>query len=120
LHDGAFVSLRDYGWFSHLYFDGAAQPSPEPTAFEAVAEGQFMRYRFLLPLPAPVHPAATRLEVAVYDDTYYVEVLLDEAEPVRFEAAPGACGYEVAEDSAHAYYYDMIYPQLIRLDCSAS
>lgn len=81
LHDGAFVSLRDYGWFTHLYLDGVDQEAPEPTAFQAIAEGDYVRYRFELPLASPVDPAATRLEVAIYDQEYYVEVLLDEAAP---------------------------------------
>jgi ABC-type uncharacterized transport system substrate-binding protein len=120
LRDGAFVSLRDYGWFTHLYLDSVGQESPEPTAFLAIAEGEYVRYRFELPLASPVDPTATRLEVAVYDQEYYVEVLLDEAAPVAFDGAPSACGYTIAEDSAHAYYFDMVYPQMIHLDCGTS
>jgi ABC-type uncharacterized transport system substrate-binding protein len=120
LHDGAFVSLRDYGWFTHLYLDGAAQDSPEPLDFQAIAEGEYVRYRFELPLGSPIDPAATRFEVAIYDQEYYVELLLDGAAPVAFENAPPACRVTVVEDEAHAYYFDMVYPQMIRLDCGVS
>jgi ABC-type uncharacterized transport system substrate-binding protein len=120
LHDGAFVALRDYGWFAHIYLDGVAQPSPEPRSFAPVAEDELVRYRFELPLAVPVDPATTRLEVAIYDQEYYVEVLLDEAAPASLEGAPPACRTSVVEDSAHAYYFDLVYPQLIRLDCGTS
>jgi ABC-type uncharacterized transport system substrate-binding protein len=120
LHDNAFVALRDYGWFSHLYLDGEAQPTPEPSGFQAVAEGELVRYRFDLMLPAPVDPAATLFEVAVYDQEYYVEVLLDADSPVMLEAAPPACRATVVEDETRAYYFDMIYPQMISIDCGAS
>ena len=120
LHDGAFVSLRDYGWFTHLYLDGVDQEAPEPTAFQAIAEGEYVRYRFELKLATSVDPKATRLEVAIYDQEYYVEVLLDAAAPVAFDGAPPSCRYTIAEDSAHAYYFDMVYPQMIRLDCGTS
>ena len=120
LREGAFVSLRDYGWFTHFYLDGVEQASPEPSSFEAVAEGELVRYRFELPLAEPIDPAATRLEVAVYDQEYYVEVLLDETAPAVLDGAPPACRYSVAEDSARAYYFDMVYPQMIRLDCGTS
>lgn len=120
LHDNAFVSLRDYGWFTHLYLDGEARPSPEPSGFQAVAEGALVRYRFDLLLPAPVDPAATLFEVAVYDQEYYVELLLDADRPVTLEAAPPACRATVTEDETRAYYFDMIYPQMISIDCGAS
>lgn len=117
LHDNAFVALRDHGWFTHLMLDGADQPAPEPGGFIATVEGEFVRYRFELMLPAPVDPTATRVEVAVYDAEYYVEVLLDEAAPVTLENAPASCSYTIYEDSTHPYYFDMVYPQTIKLAC---
>lgn len=119
LHDNAFGNLRDHGWFTHIYFGGAAQPSPEPGGFEAVVEGALVRYRFDLMLAAPVDPAATRLEFAVYDQEYYVEMLLDAAAPVALLDAPPSCRVTVAEDEAHAYYFGLVYPQMIRLECGA-
>jgi hypothetical protein len=47
-------------------------------------------------------------------------MLLDETTAVAFDGAPPSCRYAVAEDSAHAYYFDMVYPQMIRLDCGPS
>ncbi len=117
LHDNAFVPLRDYGWFTHLYLDGEERPAPEPSGFRAVAEGELVRYRFDLMLPAPVDPAATLFEVAIYDQEYYVEVLLDADSPVTLEASPPACRATVAEDETRAYYFGMVYPQMIGVEC---
>src|SRR3546814_15671153 len=68
-------------------------------------------------LGPPVDPAATRLEFAVHDQEYYVEMLLDAAAPVALLDAPPSCRVTVAEYEAQAYYFGMVFPQMILLAC---
>ena len=57
----------------------------------------------------------------IYDAEYYVEVLLDEDDPVRFEGLPsGACTYAIEEDSEHPIYYGLVNPLTIVLSCETS
>ena len=52
---------------------------------------------------------------------YYVEVLLDQYDPVRFEGIPsGGCTYEIHEDAENPIYYGMVYPLAITLNCATS
>ena len=78
-------------------------------------------YEFTLALPQPVDPGAADVAVGVYDPEYYVEVLLDEHDPVRFAGLPsGACTFDIREDTDRAIYYGMVYPLAITLACATS
>jgi ABC-type uncharacterized transport system substrate-binding protein len=117
----AFANLRDYGFFTHVRIDGKDVPLSEVADFTARIERGVLVYEFTLPLAEPVDPAGDRFATGVYDPEYYVEVLLDEDDPVRFEGLPsGACTYAVREDSEHPIYYGMVYPLTIVLSCATS
>ena len=74
-----------------------------------------------MPLAEPVDPGASRFAAGIYDPEYYVEVLLDEDDPVRFEGLPsGACTYAIQEDSEHPIYYGLVNPLTIVLSCETS
>ena len=117
----AFSNLRDYGYFTHLRIDGKEVPLTKVADFTARIEGDVLVYEFTLPLEKPIDPAGDRFAVGVYDPEYYVEVLLDEADPVRFEGLPsGACTYVVREDTEHPIYYGLVNPLTIVLSCATS
>ena len=89
--------------------------------FQATIEDGLLIYEFTLPLPEPVDPAAVSFAVGVYDAEYYVEVLLDQHDPVRFRGMDsGACIYDIREDADNAIYYGMVYPLVISLQCAVS
>jgi ABC-type uncharacterized transport system substrate-binding protein len=117
----AFSNLRDYDYFTHVRIDGAEVPLTQVTNFTAHMENGVLIYEFTMPLPRPVDPSASHFAAGIYDPEYYVEVLLDEDDPVRFEGLPsGACTYAVREDEEHPIYYGMVYPLTIALSCSTS
>jgi len=37
--------------------------------------------------------------------------------PVKLRASPSGCSYSISEDETKAYYYDSIYPEVIKLSC---
>jgi ABC-type uncharacterized transport system substrate-binding protein len=121
LRQGAFDSLAEVGYFTHLRVDGEAWRLHEIERFRASIEDGVLIYEFTLALPQPVDPAATDLALGVYDPEYYVEVLLDEHDPVRFAGLPsGACTFEISEDAERPIYYGMVYPLAITLACATS
>jgi ABC-type uncharacterized transport system substrate-binding protein len=121
LRQGAFDNLGEFGYFTHLRIDGDAWALREIEEFEARIEDGALVYEFTLPLPEPVDPAAAALAVGVYDPEYYVELLLDEHDPVRFAGLPnGACTFDIREDTEHPIYYGMVFPLAITLACATS
>jgi ABC-type uncharacterized transport system substrate-binding protein len=117
----AFSNLRDYDYFTHVRIDGKDMPLHEVTDFTARIENGVLVYEFTMPLAEPIDPGASQFAAGVYDAEYYVEVLLDEDDPVRFEGLPsGACTYAIREDSEHPIYYGMVNPPTIILTCATS
>lgn len=121
LEAAAFAALEEYGYFTHLRTDGTGRRLDEVREFTAEIEDGELTYDFTLALPAPLDPAAVAIEVGVYDPDYYVEVLLDAHDPVRFAGLPsGACTFEIREDTANPIYFGMVYPLAIALRCGTS
>ena len=61
---------------------------------------------------------ADGLGISVYDETFYVDVILDEADPVTL-SGPGAasCLYQLDEDAENPIYFGLILPQLVTVRC---
>jgi ABC-type uncharacterized transport system substrate-binding protein len=118
---GAFSNLREFDYFTHLRINGAKLPLQEVSSFTARIEDGVLVYEFAMPLPEPVDPGENSFAASVYDVEYYVEVLLDQYDPVRFEGIPsGGCTYEIHEDAENPIYYGMVYPLAITLNCATS
>jgi ABC-type uncharacterized transport system substrate-binding protein len=121
LRAGAFDNLQEYDYFTHLRIDGSVVPLRGIQDFRASIEDGELIYEFTLSLPAPVDPAAAEVAVGVYDPEYYVELLLDEDDPVRFAGLPnGACTFDIREDQENPIYFGMVYPLMIKLACATS
>jgi ABC-type uncharacterized transport system substrate-binding protein len=117
----AFSNLEEYGYFVHARLDGEALSLEEVSDFTARIEDDLLVYEFTLPLPEAVDPGAGRFAAGIYDPEYYVEVLLDPHDPVRFEGIPnGACTFAIREDTENPIYYGMVYPPAITLSCATS
>jgi ABC-type uncharacterized transport system substrate-binding protein len=117
----AFSNLREYDFFTHARIDGNDMPLHEVTDFAARIENGMLVYEFTLPLAKPVDPGVSQFAAGIYDPEYYVEVLLDEDDPVRFEGlSSGACTYAIQEDIEHPIYYGLVNPLTIVLSCGTS
>jgi ABC-type uncharacterized transport system substrate-binding protein len=56
--------------------------------------------RFTVPLTTPVDPSKIRLEYAVFDPTYYIEILHLEKDVIEFHGGgPGRCFAQIAPPS---------------------
>jgi ABC-type uncharacterized transport system substrate-binding protein len=121
VRDAAFSNLEEYGYFTHLRADGTRIALDRVVDFEPSIDDGSLMYEFMLRLPEPLDPAAQRLVLGVYDEDYYVEILLDAEDPVRFSGLPaGACIFDIHEDTEHPIYYGMVYPLVIGLTCANS
>jgi ABC-type uncharacterized transport system substrate-binding protein len=121
IEEAAFSNLRDYSYFTHARIDGEPLRLDRIEDFAATIQDGVLIYEFTLPLPEPVDPASLAFTAGLYDDEYYVEVLLDENDPVHFAGLPsGACTFEIHEDTANPIYFGMVYPLAIELKCATS
>jgi ABC-type uncharacterized transport system substrate-binding protein len=117
----AFSNLRDYDYFTHVRIDGNEMPLRKVTGFTARIDNGVLVYEFPMPLPQTIDPRASQFAAGIYDPKYYVDVLLDEDDPVRFEGLPsGACTYAIQEDREHPIYYRLVHPLTIILSCETS
>jgi tRNA threonylcarbamoyladenosine biosynthesis protein TsaE len=111
-------SLKEFGYFTHLWVDGKPFTGFDATDLMVTREGDSVRYDMQITLTQPLDPRATKIEAAIYDDSYYVEVGLHAPGPVRFQGIPeGSCKYGIREDDSRAYYYETVYPEVITLSC---
>jgi ABC-type uncharacterized transport system substrate-binding protein len=116
----AFVALADLGWLTHLRVDGQAVPLPAYRGFEASAADGIVSYRFELPLTKPVDPARSDVLLGVYDESYYIDVAMEESEPVLFTGQPPeACRFEMVEDTSQSIYFGMVHPIVAEVRCAA-
>jgi ABC-type uncharacterized transport system substrate-binding protein len=121
VREGAFSNLAEYGYFTHARIAGEAIELDEVLDFQASIDDGLLTYAFTLPLPEPIDPAGVSFAAGVYDPEYYVEVLLDPEDPVRFAGMePGACIFDIREDADHPIYFGMVYPPVITLQCAVS
>lgn len=91
------ANLAEYDWYSHVEADDA------PIAVKAdgdpamAREDDLLFLRFRLALEEPVDPALAPLRYRVYDPTYFIEILHEEAGGTRVLEADG-----VAAAACHA------------------
>jgi ABC-type uncharacterized transport system substrate-binding protein len=110
-------SMKEFGYFTHVWVDGELTQSFADVTLDVVGEGSIVIYEWTITLGKPVDPSQNKLEISIFDDSYFVDVVLYRPNPVKLHAAPGSCSYRVAEDETKAYYYDSIYPEVISLSC---
>jgi ABC-type uncharacterized transport system substrate-binding protein len=115
----AFSNLKNYHYFTYVWVDGKAQHPTMAKSFAVRFHADTVVYSFVVPLVAPVDPRRNRLEIAIYDESYYVEVALERRIPIRLEGkGSNGCQTKVTDDQTRPYYYDSVYPETINFECA--
>ena len=84
--------LSQYNYFTEIKVDGKARTPATVTEFSTELRSNRFWIRFVLPISAPVDPLRQTLSYAVYDPTYYIEILHLEEDVIEFLGAePGRC-----------------------------
>ncbi|WP_240035766.1 DUF1007 family protein [Hwanghaeella grinnelliae] len=83
------VSLRDYNYFVEAQYDGKPVALGDARDGTMVEKDKRLVMRFVVTLAEPVDPKTHEFEYAVYDPSYYVEILHVENDLVTV-AGPGA------------------------------
>ncbi len=121
LKEGAFSALEELRYFTHIRIDGRLLPVPRVLDFQAVAKDGRVSYSFVVPFDEPVDPRRSNLSFGVYDSTFYVSVVHDAIDPVRFVGEGGqACHFKVGDDTENPIYFDMVIPKKVDVICATS
>lgn len=116
----AFKALDEFGYFTHARVAGKPAPIKAYRGFTAEIRQGKVVYRFTALLPEPADPRAGRVEIGLFDDTYYVDVEIVAAGGVKLAGAGSAgCKHSIAEDRAKPLFFGAAYPRFIALDCAA-
>lgn len=118
LHDGAFVALKDAGYFTHVRSGGRSVAVGEARDFSAVVSWDQVTYRFVARLAEPLDPRAAPLIAGVYDEAYYIDLALAQKDPVALlgEGSKG-CRHQIVEDKETPLYFGMVFPKVVHLAC---
>lgn len=118
--EGAFASLAEFGFLTHLRVGGEVRPAGGFRDFEVTLEGGRVVYDFTLPLERPVDPVAEPTTLGLYDDTFYIDVAFSAERPVTFTGGGERCSAELREDVEHPIYYGMVNPMVADIRCATS
>lgn len=83
------TSLKEYGYFTFAKADGRAVAFLDPKDYWLDYNDAMLTLHFVLPLREPV--AGKRLELEVYDETYFVAFELAPQQPAALDGAPQGC-----------------------------
>ena len=91
-------NLKDHAYFSELQIDGAAAAFGTVAGSAGSLDGARFRVRFTVPVAAPVDPRGRDVRRAVYDPSYYIEVVYVDATSATVDGpGAGACRIAVFE-----------------------
>lgn len=114
-------TLASTGFFTRITLDGEPLKN---ISFENLTAGSRLEritYHFTIKLEEPVDIRTQNVTFATYDENYYIEILLNEEDPVRFEGDwPKACRYEIGRDEVNRIYFDLVAPTIVRFPCLTS
>ena len=116
----AFANLKDFGFLTHLTAAGEAVPLESYRDFAARLDGDTVVYEFVLPLPRPVDAKASPVKLALYDDTFYLDISFSAENPVSFAGEGPGCGYDIRPDPETSIYMGLVNPLAATLTCPVS
>ena len=99
IEDRAFSNLVNYRYFVYIRSsEGQYRPS-EVREFTAYMEAGRLHYRFFVPFPLPIGQSEVKVNVAVYDDTFFCDIGYAETAPLVLPASDTFNGkYTIRED----------------------
>ena len=83
-------NLQPHGYFTEVRADGAKAPLGTVSVFESELRGGRLWMRFMVPLVTAIDPIKQALTYAIFDPTYYIEILHLEDDVVAFRGADTA------------------------------
>jgi ABC-type uncharacterized transport system substrate-binding protein len=105
------------GAFTDITINGQRFKIKEFKDFQARIDSGVMIYEFFIPCGVTASRVIQEVKIAVYDPTYFVQVLWTSQKTYSFEdTSKVELSYEVIEDEKNAYYYGQIIPEALKIN----
>ena len=116
------IVLAESNFFTHIWLDDDDRlPITSVQDFTVSLRETDNRavMRFVVPLETPVDPE--ELTVAAYDVSNYVSFNYEEVDPVRYLGDGNlGCIPQLVEDPEKSYYFGLVTPSKVELNCATS
>ncbi|MGD9649704.1 MAG: DUF1007 family protein [Dongiaceae bacterium] len=110
-------NLKEFHYFTFIENGGKKIDNVTVAEFQAAA-GARVAMSFLAILPEPIALKEQQLSLRTYDPSYYVEVMVDNKEPVLYENfGQNICHFTRDFDQQHRYFGGVIVPEKVNLVC---
>ncbi|WP_185961267.1 DUF1007 family protein [Telmatospirillum sp. J64-1] len=118
LKEEAFRGLDELDYFTDLRVDGERVTFKEVEDFRvSVAEG-VLAYEFTLHPLRLLDPWNSQVSVSIYDESYYIDIMPDEHDPIRFAGSGmDGCRFALGEDRNNLIFLGLIAPQKADILC---
>jgi ABC-type uncharacterized transport system substrate-binding protein len=114
---GAFSNLKEYDYFTEIEVNGKQFEIKGINNFYAEIDSGVMIYEFFIPCEVVAASDNQEVKIAVFDPTYFVQVLLTPKEPFCFiDTLNVDFNYEVFDDEKNSYYYGQIIPEALKVN----
>lgn len=122
LTDELLLPMRAFNYYTHIRAGDDVLTIEAPTEPRFGIQDALVRVDFLVSLPAEgIKPREVPLSIGLYDETYFVELMLDPIDPVHFDGVAGVdCGFEIIEDTDNPLYFGFYFPTVAKIDCGAA
>lgn len=98
LMHGNMNSLNDYGYFTKVEHGSTDVLFAPVTEISSAFLGERLGMTFVLPFKSPIDLKGSSFMYAIFDPTYYIEMLHAESDDaIRLEAAPADCTHRLIE-----------------------
>lgn len=116
LYKKAFINLKKSGYFTHIYIGDDKININTISNFKASIKDGEMIYSFFIPIKIDINNNPQDISIYCYDGEYYMDIMMDEEKPLSYtNSSVYNIEYTIAEDPRKAYYFEQIYPQVIRI-----
>lgn len=93
-------NLQEYNYFIEVKADNDIVKLGEVTDYDSTFSNGILTLDFTVPLETAVDPKVKNISYAVFDPTYYIEILYDKKSPISFsDNAPESCRTNLTEPS---------------------
>jgi ABC-type uncharacterized transport system substrate-binding protein len=114
---GAFSNLKEHNYFNDITINGKQVKIKEIKNFHAKIDKEVIIYEFFLPFEVVATDYNKKVKIAIYDPTYFVQVLWASKDPYVFEdTSKVILDYEIIKDEEKAYYYGQIIPEALKIE----
>ncbi|MEA2081295.1 MAG: DUF1007 family protein, partial [Elusimicrobiota bacterium] len=112
----SFSNLKNFNYFTRITGNGKIFDVKTVSGFSAVFSSGAVAFEFFIPFKLSSSEKYKDVVLAVYDGTYYTDIVFFEKKPVLFEKSGGVvCEYAIEADKKYAYYFGEIIPKVIKI-----